>query len=599
MPLDTGIITVLAILVAVAVLLIIDRLRIDVVAILCLLALAWSGVLEPLETLAGFSSNAVIAMIAVMIMGRGIARTGIMDRFSRIILKVSGTSQPRIIVVTSTITGFMSAVIQNIGSAALILPSVLNISRSRKIPASALIMPIGFAAIVGGTLTMIGSGPLLMVNDFLSKSALQPFGLFSITPVGLALLIFCIVFFYLAGKFILPHREDATSFDIIQKKLIEDWKLSSNIWHFKIPANSILVDKKLDQIKIWEKYHLNILAVSRDKYMEYAPWRETLFEAGQMLALLGDKEDIDKFASDYKLLKLEKAGKLALLEDLSNAGFAEVVVPPRSAISGVSIREFGLRRRYGVEPLILFHKGERVSGDLSDIKIVPGDILIVHGIWENIQKLKLNDDFMLITHMETDKKEVSKSWIALACFAVAIGLSLAGLPISIAFLTGAIAMVLTRVLNIDDAYRAVDWKVVFFLAGLIPLGLAMQKTGAAAYLAEAIMTPIHGSHTFILLLVISAIATVFSLLMSNIGAAVILMPLVINIGLLAGIDPRPLVLLVAVSTANSFMLPTHQVNALLKSPGGYRNADYIKAGWGITMGYLLITVSLFYVIFYN
>jgi di/tricarboxylate transporter len=252
-----------------------------------------------------------------------------------------------------------------------------------------------------------------------------------------------------------------------------------------------------------------------------------------------------------------------------------------------------------VEPLILYHKGKRVSGDFSDIQIVPGDIFIVHGLWEKILQLKSTDDFMLITQMETEKKEVSKSWIALACFAIAIGLSLAGFPISIAFLTGAIAMVLTRVLSIDDAYHAVDWKVVFFLAGLIPLGLAMQKTGAASYLAEAIMTPMQGSHTFLLLLVLSATTTLFSLLMSNVGAAVILMPLVINIGIIAGIDPRPLVLLVAVSTANSFMLPTHQVNALLKSPGGYRNSDYIKAGWGITIGYLLITVSLFYLIFYS
>jgi di/tricarboxylate transporter len=159
-------------------------------------------------------------------------------------------------------------------------------------------------------------------------------------------------------------------------------------------------------------------------------------------------------------------------------------------------------------------------------------------------------------------------------------------------------MVLTNVLTIDDAYHAVDWKVVFFLAGLIPLGLRCKKPGLRNFWGGD-YDAIAGGHTFLLLLVISSTATVFSLLMSNVGAAVILMPLVISIGLIAGIDPRPLVLLVAVSTANSFMLPTHQVNALLKTPGGYRNADYIKAGWGMTLGYLLITVSLFYLLFYN
>jgi uncharacterized protein with PhoU and TrkA domain len=228
---------------------------------------------------------------------------------------------------------------------------------------------------------MIGSGPLLMVNDFLSKSSLHPFGLFAITPVGLSLLTFCVLFFYFAGRFVLPRHESSKGFDIIQKKLIEDWQLSSHIWHYRIPQGSPVTGKNLEQIEIWDKYHLNILAISRDKYLEYAPWRETLFEAGQIIALMGDKDNVEKFVSDYGLLKLEKAGKLELLGDLSNAGFAEVVVPPRSAISGKSLREFGLRRRYGVEPVILYHRGERVSGDFSDIQIIPGDIFIVHGLW--------------------------------------------------------------------------------------------------------------------------------------------------------------------------------------------------------------------------
>ena len=182
-------------------------------------------------------------------------------------------------------------------------------------------------------------------------------------------------------------------------------------------------------------------------------------------------------------------------------------------------------------------------------------------------------------------------------FLLAIVLALSGFSISTAFLTGAIAMVLTGVLRMDEAYRAVDWKVVFFLAGLLPLGIAMQKTGTAEFLAEAVMQVVEGQHLLLFLLAVAGITTLFSLFMSNVGATVILAPLVIGMAEIYGIDPRPVVLLVAVSAANSFLLPTHQVNALYKSPGGYKNSDYLKAGGGLTVLFLAVAVAMFYLFY--
>jgi di/tricarboxylate transporter len=591
---DLQIIIVLSISVVVAILLIVDKLRIDIVALLCMLALAWTGVLEPLEALSGFSSNAVITMIAVMIMGRGIARTGLMEGFSKLTLKYTGNGQRRIIAVVSTATGLLSGFIQNIGAAVLFLPSILNISRRKKIPASSLIMPIGFAILLSGPLTMIGSGPLMLVNDFLIGSSLEPYRLFAVTPVGLALLLSCVVFFFLVGKCVLPRFKLSEDRDLLQKRLVEDWQLSSNIWHYRITTNSPIIGKTLEKTGIWDKFNLNILAITKEKSLEYAPWRETRFETNQVLALLGNEDNVKNFASVYGLLPVGKPNKLELLDDSASAGFAEIVVAPRSGIAGQTLKKFALRRRYGVEPILLYHKGEKVRGDFSDIEIAPGDIFIVHGLWEKIADMKKGFDFVVITPVETNEKDSSKAWIALLCFALAVGLSVAGFSIPISFLSGAILMVLTGVLRIDETYHAVDWKVVFFLAGLIPLGLAMQKTGAAAYLATNIMSLVQGSHTFLLLLAISGITTLFSVFMSNVGAAVILFPMVISIANTVGIDPRPLALLVAVSTANSFILPTHQVNALLKTPGGYRNIDYLRAGSGLTVVFLLVVVTIFY-----
>jgi di/tricarboxylate transporter len=592
---DPAIITVLIILIATLVALIFEAVRIDVVALVCMLALGWTGVLTPQETLLGFSSNAVIAMIAVMILGQGIAKTGIMDRFSRVVLERVGTKKSRVIGVMSLSVGILSGLIQNIGAAVLFLPGILNISRREKIPASVLIMPIGFAAILGGTLSMVGSGPLILINDLLRSADLTPYGLFSVTPVGILLLFSGIGFFFLFGKFVLPHSVSPRESVSEQDKLIETLNLPHHIWHYVIPPDSALAGKTTEQSGVWEKFNLNILGISQGREAEYAPWREAKFEAGQEMALLGNEENVSTFASAYNLIHQEQAHRFSSLNDPERAGFAEVIIPPRSVMTGQTIRQFSLRKRYAVEPVMMFSKGEEIRGDFSDRQIFPGDAMIVHGLWENISDLKTNSDFVVATPFTFEKKQnPSKSWVAVLCFLCAIGLAMTGAPISLAFFTGAIAMVLTRALTIQEAYQAIEWKVVFLLAGLIPLGIAMQKTGTAVFLAEKVMLLVQGGHPALILLTVAILSTLFSLFMSNVGAIVVLAPLVMSMAQIGGLDPRPLALMAAVCAANSFILPTHQVNAFLMSSGGYRNADYFKAGGGMTLLFLVIIVPVFY-----
>jgi di/tricarboxylate transporter len=594
---DSGVLTVLIILIATVVALVFEVVRIDVVALVCMLLLGWTGVLTPQETLSGFSSNAVIAMIAVMILGRGITGTGIMDRFSRAVLAKVGTQKPRLIAVMSLSVGMLSGFIQNIGAAVLFLPGILNISRREKIPASALIMPIGFAAIVGGTLSMVGSGPLILINDLLRSADLTPYGLFSVTPVGILLLLSGIGFFFLFGRFVLPHSAAASPGESVseQDKLIEALHLPHQIWHYVIPPDSALAGKTTEQSGVWGEFGLNILGVSHGREAEYAPWRDAKFEAGQEMALLGSEENVKKFASSYNLVHQDRAYRFSGLKDPEHAGFAEVIIPPRSEMMGQTIRQYSLRRRYAVEPVMIFSRGEGVRGDFSDRQITPGDTMIVYGLWEKISDLKTNSDFVVTTPFNVEKRQnSSRSWWAVLCFLVAIGLAMTGAPISLAFFTGAIAMVLTRALTIQEAYQAIEWKVVFLLAGLIPLGVAMQKTGTAAFLAEQVMSLVQGGHPLLILLTVAVLSTLFSLFMSNVGAIVVLAPLVMSMAQIGGLDPRPLALMAAVCAANSFVLPTHQVNAFLMSPGGYRNTDYFKAGGGMTLLFLAVVVPLFY-----
>lgn len=592
---DPAIITVLIILIATVVALIFEAVRIDVVALVCMLALGWTGVLTAQETLSGFSSNAVIAMIGVMILGQGIARTGIMDRFSRAVLEKVGTKNSSVIGVMSLSVGVLSGLIQNIGAAALFLPGILNISRREKISASALIMPIGFAAILGGTLSMVGSGPLILINDLLRGADLAPYGLFSVTPVGMLLLLSGIGFFFFFGKFVLPHSESPGESVSEQDKLIEALHLPHHIWHYAIPNGSTLAGKTTEQSGVWGKFNLNILGISRGKEAEYAPWREAKFAAGQEMALLGSEEKVKEFASAYNLIHQEQADRFSSLNDPQRAGFAEVIILPRSEMMGQTIRQFSLRKRYAVEPVMMFSQGEEIRGDFSDRPILPGDTMVVYGLWKNISDLKTNSDFVVATPFTVEKRQKpSKLWGAALCFLGAIGLALTGAPISLAFFTGAIAMVLIRVLSIQEAYQAIEWKVVFLLAGLIPLGVAMQKTGTAAFLAEQVMSLVQGGHPALILLTVAVLSTLFSLFMSNVGAIVVLAPLVMSMAKIGGLDPRPLALMAAVCAANSFILPTHQVNAFLMSFGGYRNADYFKAGGGMTLLFLVVVVPVFY-----
>ncbi|MBN1427034.1 MAG: anion permease [Anaerolineae bacterium] len=591
---DSAILTVLIILIVTVVMLVFEFVRIEMAALLCMLALGWTGVLPPHEAFSGFSSNAVIAMMAVMILGQGIAKTGIMDRFSQAILRRVGTNKSKVLGLMSLSVGMLSGLIQNIGAAALFLPGILNISRRGKISASALIMPIGFAAILGGTLTMVGSGPLILVNDLLRNASLAPYRLFSVTPVGILLLLSGIGFFLSFGKFVIPDSTPQGPLVSEQEKLVAAMHLPNHIWHYTIPPNSVLIGQTTEQSGVWDKFNLHILGIARGKNVEYAPWRETKFEAGQELALLGNEEDVIKFAFVHSLMLQGQAYTFTSLHDPDHAGFAEVIIPPRSELVGQTIRKFALRKRYAVEPVMLFSKGKEIMSDFSDHQIIPGDTIIVHGLWGKISDLKASSDFVVATPFVVRERDQSKAWIATLCSLGAIGLALAGAPISMAFFTGAIAMVLARILTIQEAYQAIEWKVVFLLAGLIPLGIAMQKTGTATFLAERVMTLVQGGHTILIVLTVAVLSTSFSLFMSNVGAIVVLAPLVISMAQIGGLDPRPLALLAAVCTANSFILPTHQVNALLMSYGGYRNVDYFRAGGGMTVVFLFVVVIVFY-----
>ncbi len=592
MTLEIGLI--LIVIGIVSVLLVTERLRIDVVAILAMLTIAWLGLVTPAEAFSGFASNAVIAVIAVMILSQGLDRSGVTRLITKPILRIAGRSESRLIALLSATVGSLSGFMQNVGAAALFLPGLLRLSRTEGVSLSRTLMPVGFAAILGGCLTMVASGPLIILNDLLRQRDLQSYGFFAVTPIGIVLLAVGITYFLLLGRRLFPDTKTGTGSGT-QKELIEDWQLPTTIFYFTIPDSSPLVGNTRERVRLWEDYNLHLLALEADGDVLYAPWRHTSFLSGQQLALLGSREDIVRFAEDQGLRELgRQRGLSSALESGDEAGFAELVVRPRAGIKGLTLREIALRKNLGVEPILLMSGRRQVRSDFSDIPLEPGDTLVVFGTWATLASLRHDRNLVLVSQLEGRTHQGKNPLIAVLCFSLGIGLAVSGVQLSLGLFTGALAMILLGVITIDDAYRAVDWRTVFLLAGLIPLGVAMETTGAAAYIAGGATELAMDGHPLLLYSIVALVATVFSLLMSNVAATVVLVPLIIAIAAMAELDPRPLALLVAVSASNSFILPTHQVNALFMGPGGYRNKDYLKAGGIMTILFLLVAVMLTY-----
>ena len=586
-----------AILVLAVVLFITEKLRTDLVAILVMLLLPWAGIITVSEAFSGFSSNAVISVMAVMIIGHGIDKSGIMRTISNSIISISGNKEKKILVFTSGTVGLISSFMQNIGAVALFIPVIRTITRTTEIHPSKLLMPMGFAAILGGTLTMVASGPLIVLNDLVASADYERFNLFSVTPIGIALLISGILYFYFFGNIVLP-KPKIENVKTHQSFLREAYSLPDNVYEIIVKKGSSLSGKTIEEINIWDEYDLHILALSEMGSTVYAPWRKTRIQENQILAILGLKDNVVRFTKQYNLLLKTDVDVFLNIKNEEYAVFAEIIVPPKSNFKGKSLCEIAVRKNFNIEPIAYINRdGEKINFFQKPLE--PGQEMIVFGRWEDIEKIKKTRDLVVVTEINSPKFEDggNKSKQALFSLLLSIFLILVGVKFSLGFFTGAFLMVLLGVIPKDDLYNAIDWNTVFLLAGLIPLGVAFDKSGAVQLTANQIIALINNWGTIPILFVIAILATLFSLFMSNVAATVLLVPLVLIMGESFGINPRGLALLVAVCASNSYILPTHQVNAFLKAKGGYKNSDYVKAGGIMSVIFLVVTVFIIYFLY--
>jgi len=608
---------VMAVLVLAILMFIFEWVRVDVVGWIMMVILPILGVVTPKEAISGLSSNAVVSIIAVIIIGAGLDKTGCMNVLARKILSIAGKSESRIMTLISATVAFISSFMQNIGAAALFMPAAIRIGRQTGIPVSRILMPMGFCAIIGGTITLVGASPTILLNDLIDQSnslgilgvQVETLGLFTQTPIGVALVTAAILYFIVLGRFILPKGGGQESASLLPASIADTYREIAGIFELEIPDD--FGSFTLSELHVRSRYHVSIAGVYQpeNNHKNYAPTRDELIQSGETIAMVGNEEHVRKCAEEMGWILKDDLEVFA--EDFSpnNAGVLEGIITPRSQLVGKTLHEVRFRKTNHVIPVVLCRDGACQFKDITEERLKPGDALLMFGRWEYFHALKNKGTFAFTTEIKGEIMREEKARTAVIWLIVAISLVMGFEPVtalfghpmklslSVCLLTGALGMILTKVLSVDEAYQSVDWMTVFLLGGLIPLGLAFQKTGAAEWIATTIMGAIGDVPNIVFLLVVGLLTSFFTLVVSNVGATVLLVPLCMSMAVQAGSDPRITAMVVALAASNTFVLPTHQVNALVMRPGGYRTVDYARAGFGMTILFLVVLIGMLYLFY--
>ena len=605
--LTTEMIAVLAILGFTIFLFVSEIVRVDVAAVMIMVLLGltslipgYAGLVPPHDLFMGFGSNAVIAIIAVMIMGAGLDKTGAMSVLAGKILKIAGNTEQRIVFFISGTVAFISSFMQNIGAAALFMPVVARISRRTSIPLSRLLMPMGYCAILGGTMTMIGSSPLILLNDLILSAndslpegvaKMKTFSLFSVTPVGIAIVASGILYFILLGRFVLPDVKTEVSEPVKTAEYFERlYNIKGDAYELRVTDESPLAGKQVHNLEQLDN-SIPVIALRTADEILLEPPRDSTIWVGAELVLIGSFQEIQAFATRYKLELKKDLETFSEILSQGVAGISEIVIPPGSTVIGKSVDDVRMRKSLGMSILAVNRGDEVIRTGVRNLVFKAGDALVVHSKWSDLLSLTKDPRFLVITDFPREEVRPHKFIHALVFFAIALVLILfTDLRLSIALMVGAVGMIVSGVLNVDEAYKAVGWQSVFLLASLIPLGVAVETTGTAAWIAQQTLHILGDVPVWVLQLTIATLSTIFTLVMSNVGATVLLVPLAVNIAVDVGANPAEFALIVALATSNSFLIPTHQVNALIMGPAGYRVVDFMKAGGLMTVIFLAVMI---------
>ncbi len=574
----------LAILAISILLFITDWLRVDVVALLVLLALVLTGLITAEEAFAGFSSPAVITVWAIFIVSGGLFYTGVANLLGDRLLKVAGTKPSRLTGAIMTTVGLMSAVMNNVGATAVMMPAVVSMSRKTRINASKLLMPLAFGSLLGGMITLIGTPPNILVSDALYTAGLEPFSLFDFAPVGLAALAVGVVYMVLFGRRLLPDRTPAERLAAAagpDVDLVDLYQLGERLFRARIPSGSPLIGQTLVESDLRRHFGLSVIGLERRGEARLAPGKDTVLRRGDMLLIEGMMDSLS-WAEETGRLDLQPEVGVQDRELQSEVvGIAEVLLSPHSRLAGETLADIQFRAKFHLTVLAILRDGRPLRTGLAELPLRFGDTLLVQGPRQYIQILQRERDFVVLGDIgDGPALRTQKAPLAVALLAVMLVPVVAGwLPITAAALLAGLLMVITGCLTMDEAYQSIEWKAVFLVAGTLPLGIAMETTGTAELLAGWMVDGVGGFGPMALLAGFYVLTNLLTQFMSNAASTVLIAPIAIGVAQQIGGDPHALLMAVAVGASAGFLTPVaHQSNVLVLGPGGYRFGDYFKTG---------------------
>ena len=577
-----------------------DRLRPDLIALLIALSLGLSGVLTPEETFSGFSRSAVITILAISILAEGLQRAGVTEQAGNLLARLAGKGEARMIGVVMLVGAVLSLFMNNISAASVLLPAVSGAARKTGVSPSRLLMPLAFGTLLGGMATLLTTTNIV-VSNLLRERGLPGFGLLDFAPLGSVLILAGVLYMLLVGRRWLPKRQPAygQANGMVQEELFDTYRLGERLICGRIRQDSPLAGATLLESRLREQYDLNLLAIRHGGRTLASLSPDTRLQPGDVL-LLESPQNIQPQALDPLMQLLSPGGWDEADLETSGAVLVEAVLAPRSGLIGRTLREAHFRAKYGVNVVGIWRAGRPLTAQLSELKLYFGDALLLQGLPEKLNLLRSEPDLLMLTDGASKLQRVTgKGWLALGILLVALVLALPNPDLTgLVMLGGGLAMVLTRVLSMDQAYRAVEWKTIFLVVGVLPLGIALGKTGAAAMIGAQVLDWLRPLGPLGLLAGLFLAGVLLTQVMHGAAVAIILAPVAIDIAAQTGLDARALAMGVALATSMAFITPLgHPVNILVMTPGGYRFRDFLRLGLPLVL-LLFVLIMLLLPVFW-
>ncbi|WP_312716737.1 SLC13 family permease [Stutzerimonas nitrititolerans] len=583
---------------------VINKPRMDVVALLAMVALPLSGVIGVNEALAGFSDPSVVLIAALFVIGNGLVRTGIAYRLGDWLMRSAGSSETRLLILLMLAVAGLGSVMSSTGVVAIFIPVVLSIAARMKVSPRRLMMPLAFAGLISGMLTLVATPPNMVVHSELRRAGLDGFAFFSFAPIGLAILVLGIGYMLLARRWLGGDTmqevavEQRDTLDILAQR----YRLPERERRLRVQPGSVLANQALDELKLRSQYGINVIAIER----QYKFRKQLLIATGNTELFVGDVLLVDLASPAIGLLgAYEELGVESL--QLSDSyygdysrelGLAEVALPPDSRLPGKTIQELGFRSTYKLNVVGVRRNHQALQGLLVDEKLKPADTLLVAGSWKHIHRLQgLSRDFLVLSlpaEIDDVAPAANQAPFALLGLAVMVGLMVSGLvPNVLAALIGCLVMGLFRCIDMDSAYKAIHWQSLVLIVGMLPFALALEKTGGIALAVSGLIGLFGDAGPHALLACLFLLTAVIGLFISNTATAVLMAPVAISTATQLDASPYPFAMIVALAASAAFMTPiSSPVNTLVLGPGQYRFADFVRVGVPFTLLVMLVSVLL-------